>query len=51
MNSQQLKDLEKELWGAADQLRADSKLKPTEYYDPVLGLIILLGFFMTAIFQ
>lgn len=41
MNSEQLKNLEKELWGAADTLRADSQLKPNEYYDPVLGLIIL----------
>ena len=41
MNSQQLKDLEKELWGAADTLRSNSKLTAAEYKDPVLGLILL----------
>ena len=46
MNSQQLKDLERELWGAADTLRADSQLKPNEYYDPVLGLIMLFVVFV-----
>ncbi|MEO1945736.1 MAG: type I restriction-modification system subunit M N-terminal domain-containing protein, partial [Candidatus Thioglobus sp.] len=39
MNAQQLKDLEKELWGAADKLRADSSLTAAEYKDPLLGLI------------
>lgn len=38
MNSQQL---EKELWEAADQLRANSKLTAAEYSMPVLGLIFL----------
>lgn len=33
--------LEKRLWDAADQLRANSKLKPSEYSLPVLGLIFL----------
>jgi type I restriction enzyme M protein len=41
MNSEQLKNLEKELWGAADYLRANSKLTAAEYKDPVLGLILL----------
>ena len=41
MNAQQLKDLERELWGAADNLRANSKLTAAEYKDPVLGLILL----------
>ncbi len=41
MNSEQLKDLEKELWSAADTLRANSKLTAAEYKDPVLGLIFL----------
>ena len=41
MNAQQLKDLEKELWGAADNLRANSKLTAAEYKDPLLGLILL----------
>ncbi|MDB9319032.1 MULTISPECIES: type I restriction-modification system subunit M N-terminal domain-containing protein [Cyanophyceae] len=34
-------DLEKRLWDAADGLRANSKLKSSEYSIPVLGLIFL----------
>src|SRR5512147_1592678 len=34
-------DLEKRLWDAADQLRANSRLKSSEYSVPVLGLIFL----------
>ena len=34
-------ELEKRLWTAADQLRANSRLKATEYSVPVLGLIFL----------
>lgn len=34
-------DIEKKLWSAADQLRANSKLKSSEYSVPVLGLIFL----------
>ena len=34
-------DLEKRLWEAADDLRANSKLKSSEYSMPVLGLIFL----------
>jgi type I restriction enzyme M protein len=34
-------DIEKRLWGAADELRANSKLKSSEYSLPVLGLIFL----------
>jgi type I restriction enzyme M protein len=34
-------DIEKRLWEAADQLRANSKLKSSEYSVPVLGLIFL----------
>src|SRR5213593_4683806 len=34
-------DLEKRLWEAADELRANSKLKSSEYSVPVLGLIFL----------
>ena len=41
MNQQQIKDLENELWGAADNLRANSKLTAAEYKDPVLGIILL----------
>jgi len=33
--------LEKRLWEAADQLRANSGLKPQEYSGPILGLIFL----------
>ena len=36
-----LKDLEARLWDAADQLRANSHLKSSEYSVPVLGLIFL----------
>ena len=34
-------DIEKRLWDAADELRANSKLKASEYSAPVLGLIFL----------
>ncbi len=34
-------ELEKRLWAAADQLRANSRLKATEYSVPVLGMIFL----------
>ncbi|WP_024547112.1 class I SAM-dependent DNA methyltransferase [Picosynechococcus sp. NKBG15041c] len=34
-------ELEKKLWEAADNLRANSALKPSEYSVPVLGLIFL----------
>jgi type I restriction enzyme M protein len=34
-------DLEKRLWDSADQLRANSRLKSSEYSIPVLGLIFL----------
>jgi len=33
--------LEKRLWDAADQLRANSELKAQEYSAPILGLIFL----------
>lgn len=41
MTGEQLKALEKRLWKAADDLRANSKLTATEYSFPVLGLIFL----------
>ncbi len=41
MNIQQLKQLEDDLWSAADNLRANSDLKASEYSTPVLGLIFL----------
>lgn len=36
-----LSQLESRLWGAADELRANSSLKASEYGTPVLGLIFL----------
>ncbi len=41
MTQEQIHDLEKDLWDAADQLRASSKLTAAEYKDPVLGLVLL----------
>ena len=34
-------EIEKRLWSSADELRANSKLKSSEYSVPVLGLIFL----------
>ena len=34
-------EIEKRLWDPADELRANSRLKPSEYSVPVLGLIFL----------
>ena len=34
-------DIETKLWAAADELRANSRLKASEYSIPVLGLIFL----------
>src|SRR6516164_9148633 len=34
-------EVEKRLWDSADELRANSKLKASEYSVPVLGLIFL----------
>lgn len=42
-----LKDIEKleaDLWEAADNLRANSKLTSSDYFMPVLGVIFLLRF-------
>jgi type I restriction enzyme M protein len=36
-----LSELERRLWDAADELRANSALKASEYGAPVLGLISL----------
>lgn len=41
MQRDQLKQLENDLWSAADNLRANSDLKSSEYSTPVLGLIFL----------
>ena len=41
MTNKQLKNLKDTLWMTADQLRANSGLKSTEYAEPILGLIFL----------
>lgn len=41
MTQEQIKKLQEELWDAANQLRANSKLTAAEYKDPVLGLVLL----------
>src|SRR5687767_6359486 len=44
MNGDALRDLgefEKDLWEAADNLRANSKLTSSDYFMPVLGVIFL----------
>lgn len=41
MTNTQLKNLKDTLWATADQLRANSGLKSTEYAEPILGLIFL----------
>ena len=41
MNQQDIKNLENELWDAANDLRANSKLTAAEYKDPLLGLVLL----------
>jgi len=41
MTSEQLKQLEKNLWSVAERLRVDSNLKSNEYATPVLGIIFL----------
>src|SRR5688572_14838174 len=41
MTRDELKRLEAQLWSAADNLRANSDLKSSEYATPVLGLIFL----------
>ena len=40
---QNISKIEDSLWEAADQLRANSKLKSSEYSVPVLGLVFLRG--------
>ena len=39
--SERIRELEKRLWEAADQLRANSSLAASQYSIPVLGLIFL----------
>lgn len=41
MTQDTIKKLETELWDAADDLRANSKLTAAEYKDPLLGLVLL----------
>lgn len=41
MDTTDLADTRRRLWAAADQLRANSTLAPSEYRGPVLGLIFL----------
>ena len=41
MTQKEIRNLEKELWDAADSLRANSKLTAAEYKDPLLGLVFL----------
>lgn len=41
MTNTDIKNLEKELWDAADELRGNSKLTAAEYKDPLLGLVLL----------
>lgn len=41
MTSDQLNELENRLWAAADQLWANTGLKPADFSTPVLGLIFL----------
>src|SRR5438874_11068055 len=44
MNAGAFKDIEKfesDLWGVADNLRANSKLTSSDYFMPVLGVIFL----------
>ena len=41
MTNEQIKGLKEKLWEGADQLRANSGLKSTEYAEPILGLIFL----------
>ena len=41
MTNKQLKNLKDRLWQGADQLRANSGLKSTEYATPILWLIFL----------
>lgn len=41
MKSTDLAEVRRTLWAAADKLRANSRLAPSEYRGPVLGLIFL----------
>ena len=50
MKSEDLSEVRRTLWKAADELRANSTLTPADYRGPVLGLIFLafeLGWLLT----
>ena len=51
MTNKQLKNLKDTLWTTADQLRANSGLKSTEYAEPILGLIFLRFADITVFYQ
>ena len=39
VDSKTIKDLQKNLWDTADELRVNTGLKASEYSTPILGLI------------
>jgi type I restriction enzyme M protein len=41
VKAEDLKQVQRILWAAADEMRANSSLAPAEYRGPVLGLIFL----------
>jgi len=41
MTAEELKELQDTLWKSADDLRANSDLRASEYSTPVMGLIFL----------
>ena len=41
MKAEDLKEVQRVLWAAADEMRANSSLAPAEYRGPVLGLVFL----------
>jgi type I restriction enzyme M protein len=41
MKAEDLRDVQRVLWAAADEMRANSSLAPAEYRGPVLGLVFL----------
>jgi len=51
MNGTDIAELEDRLWSAADELRANSKLRASEYSTPVLGLIFFSGMQTTGLLK
>jgi type I restriction enzyme M protein len=41
MKAEDLREVQRVLWAAADEMRANSSLAPAEYRGPVLGLVFL----------